>query len=157
MEPARRCRPAARAHLVDRDESTGMPSNDEISTALVAELSELRQQVPGVLGSVLAGVDGLLILAESGGGVEPYDLAALAAASHGIGRQVGRTLRQGQFCESTVHNQRGYCAVYLVDERTLLAVIGDDGLNVARLHLAAKQTTARLAELLLSRATTGIT
>ena len=112
------------------------------------ELASLRQEVTGVQGCVVAGVDGLLILHDTIAGGEPYDIAALAAGAHGISRTCGGALHQGGFHECTIRNQKGYLAIYAVGELALLAVVGDDGLNIARLHLEARQLTARLAGML---------
>ena len=109
------------------------------------ELAALRQEVTGVQGCIVAGVDGLLILHDTIAGVEPHDIAALAAGAHGISRTCGGALRQGGFHECTIRNQKGYLAVYAVGELALLAVVGDDGLNIARLHLEARQSAVRLA------------
>ncbi|WP_328470954.1 roadblock/LC7 domain-containing protein [Actinoplanes sp. NBC_00393] len=119
--------------------------------AVYAELAALRYQVPGVLGCVVAGVDGLLVLHDTSTGTEPHDVAALAAGAHGISRTAGAVLQQGGFTEVTIHNQSGYLAVYAIGELALLAVLGDGGLNIARLHLEARTVTARLAELLQLR------
>ncbi|MEV6302518.1 roadblock/LC7 domain-containing protein [Actinoplanes sp. NPDC051861] len=117
-----------------------------------AELAALRHQVPGVLGCVVAGVDGLLILHDTPqSSTEPHDVAALAAGAHGISRTTGAVLGQGGFSEVTIHNQNGYLAVYAIGELALLIVIGDGGLNIARLHLEARPVVARLAGLLQLR------
>ena len=116
--------------------------------AVRAELASLRHQVTGVRGCVIAGVDGLLILHDTVAGPEPHDIAALAAGAHGISRTCGAALQQGGFQEVTIRNQGGYLSVYAVGELALLAVIGDSGLNIARLHLEARPVTARLAGLL---------
>ncbi|MEU4691289.1 roadblock/LC7 domain-containing protein [Actinoplanes sp. NPDC023714] len=116
-----------------------------------AELAHLRYQVPGVLGCVVAGVDGLLILHDQTSGPEPHDVAALAAGAHGISRTTGAVLHQGGFADVTIHNQNGYLSVYAIGDLALLAVIGDGGLNIARLHLEARPVTARLATLLQLR------
>jgi len=116
--------------------------------AVRAELAALRHQVTGVRGCVIAGVDGLLILHDTENGPEPHDIAALAAGAHGISRTCGAALNQGTFQEVTIRNQGGYLAVYAVGELALLAVIGDSGLNIARLHLEARPVTSRLAGLL---------
>jgi predicted regulator of Ras-like GTPase activity (Roadblock/LC7/MglB family) len=112
------------------------------------ELAALRQAVTGVQGCVIAGVDGLLILHDTMSGGEPHDIAALAAGAHGISRTCGGALHQGGFHECTIRNQKGYLAIYAVGELALLAVVGDDGLNIARLHLEARQLTARLGGML---------
>jgi uncharacterized protein len=112
------------------------------------ELAALRHQVTGVSGCVIAGVDGLLILHDTMTNAEPHDIAALAAGAHGISRTCGAALRQGAFSEVTIRNQGGYLAVYAVGDLALLAVIGDSGLNIARLHLEARPVTNRLATIL---------
>src|SRR5512142_1122810 len=122
-------------------------SSDSFQTVR-GELAALRHQVSGVTGCVIAGVDGLLILHDTQTSAEPHDIAALAAGAHGISRTCGAALQQGAFSEVTIRNQGGYLAVYAVGELALLAVIGDSGLNIARLHLEARPVTARLGALL---------
>ncbi|KAB1161822.1 roadblock/LC7 domain-containing protein [Micromonospora sp. DT46] len=116
--------------------------------AIGHELSELRLQIPGVHGCVLGGVDGLLITHNLQTDVDPNDLAALAATTYGLGRQVGLRLGQGDFQQSTVRNAGGYLSVYAVSSQALLAVVGEDSINVARLHLHAPPVAKRLAGLL---------
>lgn len=118
---------------------------------VLSELARLRVQVPGVLGCVVAGVDGLLMLYDTTTGTEPHDVAALAAGAHGISRTTGAVLGQGGFSDVTIHNQNGYLTVYAVGELALLVVIGDGQLNIARLHLEARPVTNRLAEMLQIR------
>jgi predicted regulator of Ras-like GTPase activity (Roadblock/LC7/MglB family) len=116
--------------------------------AIRAELALLRHQVTGVRGCVIAGVDGLLVLHDTVSGPEPHDIAALAAGAHGISRTCGAALQQGGFQEVTIRNEGGYLSVYAIGDLALMAVIGDSGLNIARLHLEARPVTARLAKLL---------
>ncbi|GAA4691864.1 roadblock/LC7 domain-containing protein [Phytohabitans rumicis] len=117
---------------------------EEQVKAAYAEMESLRHTVSGVLGSVIAGVDGLLILHDLGTGPEPHDLAALAAATFGLGRQTGLALRHGPFRESTVRSLKGYFSVYAIGDSALLAVLGGEGLNIARLHIEARGVTSRL-------------
>jgi predicted regulator of Ras-like GTPase activity (Roadblock/LC7/MglB family) len=125
-----------------------LDNEEDIYRAVLAELAGLREGVTGVRGSVVAGVDGLALVDSTAAGQEPHDLAALAAAAFGIGRQVGLSLRQGSFLDATFHSRNGYYAVYAVADSALLAVAGDGGLNVARLHLEARAVTVRIAKLL---------
>jgi predicted regulator of Ras-like GTPase activity (Roadblock/LC7/MglB family) len=127
----------------------GMYPLDEATSATVrTELATLRDGVTGVLGSVVAGVDGLLFLNDLGPGPDPHDMAAMAAAAYGVSRQIGIALRQAPFCEGVVRSSTGYFAVYAIGDSALLAVHGDDGLNVARMHLEARAITVRLADVL---------
>ncbi|WP_320066865.1 roadblock/LC7 domain-containing protein [Micromonospora sp. RTGN7] len=116
--------------------------------AIGQALAELRVQIPGVHGCVLGGVDGLMITHNLQTDVDPNDLAALAATTYGLGRQVGLRLGQGDFQQSTVRNANGYLSVYAVSTQALLAVVGEDTINVARLHLHAPSVAERLAALL---------
>ncbi|GIG86140.1 roadblock/LC7 domain-containing protein [Plantactinospora endophytica] len=117
-------------------------------SAVHAELGVLRDRVPGVRGTVLAGIDGRLLGHDLTAGPEPLDLAALAATTFGLGRQCGLTLQQGPLRELTVHSHQGYFTVYGVSDEVLLAVLGDDRLNVSWLHLEAGPVAERLADLL---------
>lgn len=124
------------------------PGPDERTGKIMAELAGLRHRVTGVRGSVVAGADGLLLLYDTTDRDEPHDLAALAAAAVGVGRQTGIALGHGGLRESTVHSARGYFAVYVISDAALLAVVGDEGMNVARLHLEARDVAPRLAALM---------
>ncbi|GAA4688325.1 roadblock/LC7 domain-containing protein [Phytohabitans rumicis] len=120
----------------------------EAYQAAYVEMDALKRSVSGVVGSVIAGVDGLLLLHDLTGGPEPHDIAALAATTFGLGRQTGLALRQGAFRESTIRSHKGYFSVYAVGDAALLAVLGGEGLNIARLHLEARLVTERLIGML---------
>lgn len=117
---------------------------DNPLNAVSQELSQLRERVTGVRGSLIAGVDGLLITQDGATGPEPYDLAALAAAAYGIGHRTGHVLKQGGHRASTIHSRDGYYTIYSINDHALLAVIGEAGLNIARLHIEAKSSVERL-------------
>lgn len=112
------------------------------------ELAALRHRVVGVTGCIIAGVDGLLILHDSRSSGEPHDIAAMAAAAHGISRTCGGALSQGPFQEVTIRNRDGCLAVYGIGDLGLLAVVGDGTVNIARLHLESRAILGRLAALL---------
>ncbi|KUL29178.1 roadblock/LC7 domain-containing protein [Actinoplanes awajinensis] len=128
-----------------------MPTQEDLDASVLAELAALRMQVPGVAGCVVAGVDGLLMLYDTTIGTEPHDVAALAAGAHGISRTTGAVLGQGGFSDVTIHNQNGYLTVYAIGDLALLVVIGEGGLNIARLHLEARSVTAKLSGMLKIR------
>lgn len=132
-----------------------LPGNIPRSRGLAAagpamhnELAALRQRVHGVRGCVLATLDGLLLGQDVAWGAEPHDLAVLAASVFGVGRQCGLGLRQGAFQESTVRSQHGYFTVCAVGDNALLAVLGDEGLDLNWLHRDARLTAERIADLL---------
>jgi predicted regulator of Ras-like GTPase activity (Roadblock/LC7/MglB family) len=135
-------------YRLDLAAQLGMCPGLQADPAAYTELAGLRERVPGVRGCVIASTDGMLVIHDLGAGPEPYDLAALASSAFGVGRQCGFALGQGPFHESTIRSHNGYFTVYAVGKVALLAVLGDDGLNVARLHLEARPVAERLVDLL---------
>lgn len=119
---------------------------DENAGAFIrTELMALRTAVSGALGAVIASADGLVLVGEAGPGFDPHDIAAMAAAIVGIGRQSGIILRQGMFQESVIRCDTGHLVVYCIDERLILAVHTTHALNLARLHLEARTAAPRIA------------
>lgn len=116
--------------------------------ALVAELHTLREQVAGVTDTLLAGVDGLLIVADAEDKIDPDGISALAAAGLGLARTTTAAVGQGTFRQHVVHSSGGYLAVYAVAEDALMVVLGDEGLNITRLHQKSQPTIERIGSIL---------
>jgi predicted regulator of Ras-like GTPase activity (Roadblock/LC7/MglB family) len=58
--------------------------------------------------------------------------------------------RQGTLRQTIVYSSGGYMAVYAIDPMALIVVLGDEGLNIARLHLQARPAIERIASILAS-------
>ena len=114
------------------------------TAGLRAELELLRDRVIGVRGSIVAGVDGLCMFQDGPIGQDPHDIAAMAAATYGIGQQTGRVLRSDAHQETTIHCRGGYLVVYSIGDGMLLAVLAEAGINVARLHVEFRAGLERL-------------
>jgi predicted regulator of Ras-like GTPase activity (Roadblock/LC7/MglB family) len=110
--------------------------------AIAVELRALRD-VPDVSGSVLAGVDGLLIATDLHR-VEPDTVAAMAAASVGVGRRFVEVLGLGVHRETVIQAESGCLACYAAGSRALLTVVAAPAANVARLHHAARAAAQRI-------------
>jgi uncharacterized protein len=119
---------------------------------LVTELRDLREQVPGVTGTLVAASDGLLVAADldSGAdpGVDPEPLAAIAAASLGIARRFVGLTRQGTLGQAVTHASRGHVAVYAVGDVAVLAVLGDEDLDVDCLNQKSQSALGRIRTIL---------
>ncbi|WP_436760404.1 roadblock/LC7 domain-containing protein [Streptosporangium sp. V21-05] len=115
--------------------------------AVLAELKILRDQVAGVLETAVASVDGLLVAADSEG-ARPEVLAALAAATLGLGKRTGYEVGMGELREVVTRCRSGYIVVYAVRQEALLVVLADEGLDVTRLHVESRPTVERLGALL---------
>ncbi|GLZ11371.1 dynein regulation protein LC7 [Actinomadura sp. NBRC 104425] len=115
--------------------------------AVLAELRALREQVTGVTDAAVASSDGLPVASDTDG-VRPEVLAALAAAALGLSKSAGNEVGMGELREVTIRCSGGHIVVYAVRDRNLLVVLGDEGLDIAHLHLQSRPVVDRLAEIL---------
>jgi len=118
-----------------------------IQESVLKELYALREQVAGVRDSAVASVDGMLIASDTDK-VRPDVLAALAAAALGLGKSTGQEVGMGELREVVTRCQSGHIVVYAIRDRGLLVVLGDEGLDITRLHLQSRPAVGRLAEVL---------
>ncbi|MBL7499697.1 roadblock/LC7 domain-containing protein [Frankia sp. CNm7] len=118
-----------------------------ITDSVLEELTTLRERVAGVTNSAVASVDGLLI-AHDTDDVRPEVLAAMAAVALGLGKSTGTEVGMGELREVITRCAGGHIVVYAVRERSLLVVLGDEGLDLNRLHLHSRPAVNRLGELL---------
>ncbi|MDH6629199.1 putative regulator of Ras-like GTPase activity (Roadblock/LC7/MglB family) [Streptomyces sp. LBL] len=115
-------------------------------------LTSLRERVMGVSESVLSTVDGLLVVADADT-VHPESVAALAAATLGIGRRMADTTGVGVLREVVVRCGSGHVVVMAVGDRALLTVKGDDGLDLAAFQRESPVAVEQLNKVLASDAT----
>ncbi|MEV4414825.1 roadblock/LC7 domain-containing protein [Catellatospora sp. NPDC049609] len=113
---------------------------------VLAEIRELRERLPHVVGVVVASVDGMLI-AQDTHGIEPEVFAAMSAAQLGLGQQTIAAVRAGEFRETVTAATDGYVATFAAGPTALLTVIAGRELNVARLHHEARPVAARIGAL----------
>ncbi|NKQ54654.1 dynein regulation protein LC7 [Amycolatopsis sp. K13G38] len=104
----------------------------------------LRERVPGITGTLIAAIDGLLVVEDLAEGIDPDGLSALAAAGLGLCRRTAIAVDQGMFRHNVIAGSGGYLAVYAIGENGLLAVLGDEGLAIERLHQEAGPTIDHL-------------
>jgi len=121
--------------------------------ALLAEMRALRDRVVGITDTALASRDGLIIRADTGD-IDPDYLAAMAAASLGLARRMAAEVGKGTLHEAVSRSSGGYVATYAVGDTALLVLVGDAGLDSARLRRES-QATIKSLELLLGGAEPG--
>ena len=114
---------------------------------VLAELTALRNRLPHVTGSLVATVDGLLVVHDSHD-VQPESVAAMSAAQLGLGQQLARGAARGEFLETITRADSGYVAVFAAGTAGLLTVIATADLNLGRLHHEARPVAARIGLLL---------
>src|SRR5581483_6489886 len=114
---------------------------------LLAEMQALRERVMGVTGTAVASRDGLIIR-EDTGGVNPDNLAALAATSLALAQRLASEAGRGTLREAVTRSSGGYVAIYAVGAAAVLVLIGDEGLDLARLHRESRAAVENIEALL---------
>jgi uncharacterized protein len=113
--------------------------------SITAELRLIRQNVPGVRGSITATSDGLLV-AHDMHGLEPTQVAALVATTHAVAVRASLSTECGRLKEVITRGADGYLAVYAAGGPVIVAVLGSNELNVAMLNFQARKIIERIAE-----------
>jgi hypothetical protein len=115
-----------------------------VADQVTEELRLIRQNVPGVRGSITATRDGLL-LAHDMHGLEPTQIAALVAATHAVAVRASLSTECGQLKEVITRGTDGYLAVYAAGPAAIVAILGTSELNVAMLNLKGRPIIERIA------------
>ncbi|MFG3708797.1 roadblock/LC7 domain-containing protein [Micromonospora sp. NPDC047670] len=122
----------------------------DADTMMGTELRGLRRRRPEVAGTVLAGTDGLLISSDLPE-TDATHLAALAAASFGLGHRVADTVRHGEFRESVLRTTAGAVVTYPAGRNALLTLVADDAADLEALHADARAVARRAGSVLDTR------
>lgn len=122
-----------------------MAEEPAVTDPVTEELRLIRNNVPGVRGSITATIDGLLVAFDVHG-LEPTQIAALVAASHAVAVRASLSTECGQLQEVITRGSDGYLAVYAAGSAAIVAVLGTTELNVAMLNFQARTMIARIAE-----------
>jgi len=108
------------------------------------ELQQIRANVVGVRGSLVATSDGLVVTHDIPD-VEPTQIAALAAATLAVARRAILATECGAFREALARGSDGYLAVYAAGDSAIVAVAGTSSLNVGMLQYRAREIIERIA------------
>ncbi|MFF7334608.1 roadblock/LC7 domain-containing protein [Streptomyces sp. NPDC008150] len=119
--------------------------------ALALEMRELREQVAGITDTAVAAADGLLIAADTAVTIEPEGLAALSAAGLGLARRTAQATGRGTLRRTVTYGSHGCAAFYAVGDTALLVVLGDEGMDVDRLHRVTQPVIDRIESILVGK------
>ncbi|WP_307797090.1 roadblock/LC7 domain-containing protein [Actinomadura barringtoniae] len=127
----------------DQPEDEGAHPPD---SAVVAELATLRERVAGLVGSLVASSDGLLIAHDLPVSIEPAGMAALTASGLALSHRITNTAHGGAFHEVVIRGVDGYVVIYSAGITASLTVLAAPDVNVGRLHLESRPVARRIAE-----------
>jgi uncharacterized protein len=115
--------------------------------ALLVEMRALQEKVTGIIGTAVASRDGLIVR-EDTGGANPDNLAALSATWLALAQRMSSEVGQGTLREATTRSSGGHVVIYAIGTRAVLVLIGDEGLDVPRLHRESQPTLDAINALL---------
>ncbi|WP_405869644.1 MULTISPECIES: roadblock/LC7 domain-containing protein [unclassified Streptomyces] len=124
--------------------------------ALALEMRGLREQVTGITDTAVAASDGLLIAADTADSIDPEGLAALAAAGLGLARRTAQATARGTLRQTVTYGSHGCAAFYAVGDTALMVVLGDEGMDVDRLHRATQPALDRIGSILMNKTSEGV-
>lgn len=116
--------------------------------AVLDEMRVLRDKVTGITGTAVASRDGLIIREDTGGAVNPDNLAALAAAWLSVAQRTSTEAGQGTLREAVTRNSGGWIAIYAIGASAVLVLIGDEGLDIATLRSESRSALDAISALL---------
>nr|WP_039945940.1 roadblock/LC7 domain-containing protein [Streptomyces sp. NRRL S-118] len=114
---------------------------------VLGELRRLRARVPQLTGALAASADGLVLAQDTGDRGAAEGVAALTAAALGVALRLTDTTGQGGFRELLIRGDQGYVATYAAGGSAVLTLLAEPRINVGRLHLEARRSSARIGEL----------
>jgi uncharacterized protein len=122
-----------------------MKETAAVEELIHAELQSIKDNVAGVLGSVVATSDGFVVAHDVPDG-EPAQIAALAATTYALAFRATLATGRGQFRDTVTRGSHGYLAIYALGDTAVVAVIGTPQLNVGMLQFHARVVVSHLAE-----------
>lgn len=123
------------------------------SSDLIAQMGELRDRVAGVTGVVVSAVDGLLVAADTGDGVDGECLAALSAAALGLAVRAGTATGRDHLRWSAARYTDGCIVVHPVGDMGVLTLLGRADVDLAQLDRECEQVVQRIDHLLTAERT----
>lgn len=80
--------------------------------------------------------------------MDPDNLAALAATWLALAQRMSSEVGQGTLREATTRSSHGHVVIYAIGTRAVLVLIGDEGLDIGRLHRESQATLDTIQGLL---------
>ena len=118
-----------------------------VEDAVLAEMRALQEKVAGITGTAVASRDGLIVR-EDTGGVDPDNLAAIAATWLALAQRMSHEAGQGTLREAMTRSSGGSVTIYAIGAQAVLVLIGDEGLDTGRLHRESQATLDALGALI---------
>ena len=127
----------------------------EIAASMRYLLDQLVSGIPGVTGALVASVDGFTLAEHvpphgpnGPAQVDPAGLAAMSAAALGVANRMVGAVGTEPVRDATLHSPSGYVVVHRVGSMAALTVLAEPDVDVARVHLVARELANGIERLL---------
>ena len=124
-----------------------MTTKTKAANQAVRAIEELATAIPHISGCLLASPDGRS-LASALPGHDRRSTAAIVASSRGLGERLADLAGTGVLNEIVVRSSSGYVIVYSVSTKGALTVLAKPSVNLALVHLRARDTIDELIDLI---------
>ena len=112
-------------------------------------LHDLDDSLPSQIeGSLIASGDGFLVGHTLGEIEDAERVAAMVATTVGVSRRMADTLSAGAVKETSISAENRIVQLYLVGDQGALAVVAEEGANVALINLKAREQVEAAKRLL---------
>ena len=138
-----------------------MPGTDipgvtpEIAASMRYLLDQLVSGIPGVIGALVASVDGFTLAQNvpphgphGPAPVDPAGLAAMSAAALGVANRMVGAVGAEPVREATLQSPSGYVVVHRVGPVAALTVLAGADVDIARVHVVARELANGIERLL---------
>jgi len=119
-----------------------------VDTAAVGGLRGILDgllRIDGVTAALVVGRDGFVIEAASHDGIEADSVGAIAASSLGTSEAMGGELHLGELGSILIEFEQGPVALSPVGPEAVLAVVGNQHVNLGRLRVEIRKIRAAVA------------
>ncbi|MEU7578510.1 roadblock/LC7 domain-containing protein [Streptomyces sp. NPDC041068] len=114
---------------------------------LLRELRRLRACVPQLTGALAADTDGKVLAGDTTHDEAEY-IAGLTAGALDVALRLADAAGRGRASELLIQGEKGYVAAYAAGPSAVLTLLAEPRVNVGRLHLEARRSSARIRDLL---------
>jgi predicted regulator of Ras-like GTPase activity (Roadblock/LC7/MglB family) len=114
---------------------------------LVRVIYDMRRSIPELHGVMIASSDGLPI-SHDFPEREAERVAAMAAATLGLGKRITERTKLGELRETVVRGDHGYLVVYSAGENSILVMSGPITSNLGLMRIEARSAASVVSRLL---------
>lgn len=114
-----------------------LTNTDDSRQTILDALVRLRDEIPGIDGTLVATTDGHPIVSTLTG-IDAASTAAMVAATLGIGTRLAELLGDAALDEATVKTAHGYICVFAIGADAVLTIFASADANLARINHYAR-------------------